>query len=213
MISICDMIQELVAHEINVKVSREYVQDMWTIHAKKGDNIGIWAVGTDDYESTYLARGMIRKMTVSSIINYFDKKEREKEHEMKNNKQKFTRDDLKPGYIVKLRDGTFYAIQIAGRETLIATDAQSEWEYLSRGWDIDMDSTNHGGKTFPYPTHDKTKDIVEVYGYVQGSENYARCGWISSDHRPLLWSRQGLKKMTVEEIEKELGYKVEIISG
>lgn len=126
--------------------------------------------------------------------------------------QTFTRDDLKPGYIIKLRDGTFHSIQMVGRETLIATDGHSKWGYLTRCWDIRMNSTDHGGKTFPHVTYDKLKDIVAVYGYIQGSENYAHCGWISSDNRPLLWSRQEAKKMTVEEIEKALGYKVEIVS-
>ena len=212
MISICDMVQKLVEHEIKVKVSREYDQDIWQIHAKKGDNSGVWAVSADNVELAYLSHDTIRLMTVNAIINYFEQKEREKEHEMKNNKQTFTRDDLKPGYIIKLRNGIFRTIQMVGRETLIATDGISNWEYLSRGWDIDMDSTDRGGKTFPHVTYDKTKDIVAVYGYVQGTEYYAHCGYLSSDHRPLLWSRQEVKKMTVEEIEKELGYKVEIVS-
>ena len=213
MISICDMVQKLVEHEINVKVSREYDQDIWKIHAQKGDNSGVWTVSADNVETAYLSHDTIQLMTVSAIIKYFEQKEREKEHEMKNNKQTFTRDDLKPGYVVQLRNGTFRSVQMVGRETLIVTDGVLEWGYLSRGWDIDMDSTDRGGKTFPAITYDKTKDIVAVYGYVQGTEYYAReCGSISSDHRPLLWSRQEVKKMTVEEIEKELGYKVEIVS-
>jgi len=137
-----------------------------------------------------------------------------KEKEMKDTKQTFTRDDLKAGYIIKLRDGTCRSIQMVGRETLIAVAGSGDknWTYVSRGWDPRMEHRDHGGPMFPYPTHDKTKDIVAVYGYVQGSEHYCDCGVISTDYRPLIWSRVDPKKMTVEEIEKELGYRVEIVS-
>ena len=142
------------------------------------------------------------------------KKEKEKEKEMKDTKQTFTRDDLKAGYIIELRDGTCRSIQMVGRETLIAVAGRGDkdWTYVSRGWDTHMDHRDHGGTLFPYPVHDKSKDIVAVYGYIQGIGNYPDCAMISPDHRPLLWSRVDPKKMTVEEIENALGYKVEIVS-
>ena len=212
MISIFDMSNRLVEHGINVTVSRE-VGDVWKIKAQKGGDSGIWTVMPDDVELMYLSHDTVRLLTINAIINYFDEKEREKEYEMKNNEQKFTRDDLKLGHIIKLRNGKCYSIQMVGKETLIATDGDRDWEYLSRGWDNQLYSTCRGGKTYPAITYDKTKDIVEVYGYVQGTDYYAReSGCISPDHRPLLWSRQEAKKMTVEEIEKVLGYKVEIVS-
>lgn len=154
-----------------------------------------------------------RHIAVETIIKEYEQFiQKEKEKEMKN-EQKFTKDDLKPGYVIKLRNGKYYIIWIVGKETLIATDGNLDWQYLSNGWDDRLNSTYRGGKTYPAITYDKTKDIVEVYGYVQGGEYYARgSGEISSCHRPLIWSRQEAKKMTVEEIEKVLGYKVEIVS-
>ena len=155
-----------------------------------------------------------RHIAVETIIKEYEQFiQKEKEKEMKN-EQKFTRDDLKPGYVIKLRDGTYLSIQMVGKETLIATAGMGDldWKYLSNGWDERLNSAYRGGKTFPAITYDKTKDIVAVYGYVQGTANYSRCGEISSSSRPLLWSRQEAKKMTVEEIENVLGYKVEIVS-
>lgn len=212
MISIYDMADTLLAHDINTKIQLDNKSCVWKIYAKKGDISDVWEVSAVDGKTSNLARDIIRKMIIENIINFFIEKEREKEQKMKNNEQKFTRDDLKPGHIIKLRNGKYYSIQMAGNETRIATDGVSDWKYLTQGWNMYLDSTTHGGRTYPAITYDKTKDIMAVYGHVQGTENYAQCGYISPDHRPRLWYRQEAKKMTVEEIEKELGYKVEIVS-
>lgn len=212
MISIFDMSNRLVERGIDVRLSREPGQSVWVIHAQKGDDSGDWTVPADDVEMCYLARDIIRTMIINKILDFIKEKERKKEHEMKNNKQTFTRDDLKPGYVVKLRDDTCHIIAVAGNETLIVTNGTSEWKYLSSGWDYSLNSTIREGRPYPALTYDSSKDIVAVYGYVQGTENYTHAGYISSNHRPILWSRQEAKKMTVEEIEKELGYKVEIVS-
>jgi hypothetical protein len=52
--------------------------------------------------------------------------------------------------------------------------------------------------------------ITEVYGYSRFNFRALR---IETDCRGLLWKREDTKKMTVEEIEEELGYRVEIIGG
>ena len=60
--------------------------------------------------------------------------------------------------------------------------------------------------------HDnKECNIFRIYGY-------SKFGWdstnISIKYRPLIWERpKEVKKMTVSEICKELGYKVEIVEG
>lgn len=60
--------------------------------------------------------------------------------------------------------------------------------------------------------HDnKECNIFRIYGY-------SKFGWdstnISIKYRPLIWERpKEVKKMTVAEICKELGYKVEIVEG
>ena len=154
-----------------------------------------------------------RHIAVETIIKEYEQFiQTEKEKEMKN-EQKFTRDDLKLGHIIKLRNGKYYSIQMVGKGTLIATDGERDWIYLSSAWDDRLNSICRSGRTYPAISYDETKDIVEVYGYVQGCDYYAReSGYIGPNHRPLLWYRQEAKKMTVEEIEKILGYKVEIVS-
>lgn len=50
--------------------------------------------------------------------------------------------------------------------------------------------------------------VMEVYGTTSNAHMLDN----STDGRQLLWKRQVPKKMTVEEIEKILGYKIEIVS-
>ena len=192
-----------------------YVITAWTGGWKMMRTVSGYKPTIMPNRTSILAHNTERHVAVETIIKEYERfMQKEREQEMKNNKQKFTRDDLKPGYIIMLRNGTLLSIQMVGKETLIATAGMDDpnWRYLSNGWDSQLNSTERGGKTFPSIVYDKTKDIVAVYGYVQGTINYSRCGEISSCHRPLLWSRYEAKKMTVEEIEKALGYKVEIVS-
>lgn len=110
--------------------------------------------------------------------------------------EKFTKADIKVGYVVKHRNGTLSMAMLVGEEIeprLI--DTLGGYTYM-----FNEDLTNYGSDTW---------DIVEVYGYA------SNCGWaikISTEYRTLLWKREEVKKMTVEEIEKELGYKIEIVS-
>ena len=219
--SITDMEKDLRKHGLVMEC--EYLRDarVYTIMA----HAGIWHATRMISEYTPFSGANTlsikqhneeRHIAVETIIKEYEHYiQKEKEKEMKNarSEQKFTKDDLKPGYVIKLRNGKYYIIWIVGKETLIATDGNLDWQYLSSAWDDRLDSICRSGKAYPAITHDKMRDIVEVYGYVQGGEYYARgSGEISPDHRPLLWSRQEAKKMTVEEIEKALGYKVEIVS-
>ena len=59
--------------------------------------------------------------------------------------------------------------------------------------------------------NDSVKDVIKIYGYANYGSN-SRDLYI--ENRPLIWERQEeVKKMTVSEICKELGYKVEIVEG
>lgn len=59
----------------------------------------------------------------------------------------------------------------------------------------------------------KNFDIVEVFRLVDTSNREFLTGNILRlDHRYSIWRRQEPMKMTVSEIEKELGYPVEIIA-
>lgn len=58
--------------------------------------------------------------------------------------------------------------------------------------------------------NDSVKDVIKIYGYANYGSN-SRDLYI--ENRPLIWERQEeVKKMTVSEICKELGYKVEIVA-
>lgn len=118
---------------------------------------------------------------------------------MKN--KKFTKDDLKVGYIVVCDEGTYMVNMVmrGERENLIAVDQECKWIDLKDDLTHDLICPSQGDLT-----------ITSVYGYC--TFGFKSCA-ISTDDRPLLWKREEpAKKMTVEEIEKELGYKVEIVS-
>lgn len=62
-------------------------------------------------------------------------------------------------------------------------------------------------------------DIEKVYRMIDGLWNYAACDfytWFVKDtplpQAALIWERNPVKKVTVAELEKILGYKIEIIS-
>lgn len=117
---------------------------------------------------------------------------------MKN--KKFTKDDLKVGYIV--RDGhDLYMVMDTNLGERIIVDKNGGWMRLC-SYDNDLKCVGF---------EDARKyDISEVYGY---SDSRTKACYISTDHRELLWKREDpVKKMTVKEIEKELGYKIEIVS-
>lgn len=59
--------------------------------------------------------------------------------------------------------------------------------------------------------NDSMKDVIKIYGYAKyGSDSRN----LYIENRPIIWERlKEVKKMTVSEICKELGYKVEIVEG
>lgn len=112
----------------------------------------------------------------------------------------FTVDDIKSGYVVRLRNGDLKVAMRVGnfRKILIDDDGRFEW----------FSGYNH------FLTHKihKALDIVEVYGLVGDGWEYEAI-LLDTDHRPLLWKRPDPVKMTVEEINKKLGYEVEIVAS
>ena len=103
--------------------------------------------------------------------------------------------DLKFGYVVELRDGTFGMIA-ESQDRPIIIDKDKVYIPLINYKDNFENKYNKG------------IDIMKVYGY-----NFYECFAlkISKDDRELLWERKEKRKMTVSEICKELGYDVEII--
>ena len=116
----------------------------------------------------------------------------------------FTKADLKVGYVVKLRDGSLEMVTTSyvcgdNDPRLVAVGTSGCWTDIAR--DIDDSLCRRDNK------HDY--DIVEVYGY----STYAYCALdVSIDDRKLPWTREEPKEMTLEEVEKALGYPVKIIN-
>ncbi|MBQ8829669.1 MAG: hypothetical protein IJ022_06220 [Burkholderiaceae bacterium] len=127
----------------------------------------------------------------------------------------FALEDLKPGYVVKLRNGEVRkVVEVGRRNATILLRADGAWDYTSH-WNKDMTASLYlGGNPHDCKARAACKelDITEVYGYVNLTEDYWTANKIECDCRPLLWSRIPIVKMTVSEIEKKLGHKIEIVS-
>jgi len=129
-------------------------------------------------------------------------------------REKFTRADLKSGYVVKLRDGSFRMVIRAGNFTKILVSQTGAWNYLNSGWSDDLKSL----AVYPASQYEaghtwQKADIMEVYGLVSGTQFYGGCLQITPDNRSLLWQRKQPVKMTIEEISQKLGFDVEIVAA
>ena len=109
----------------------------------------------------------------------------------------FTKADLKVGYVVKQRNGDLRMVVSNDEGTIYFLDNAGNF---NGGDFLNPDLTN--SKYKPY-------DIMEVYGF-STRVRYALTS--STDTRKLLWKREEAKKMTVAEIEKALGYEVEVVA-
>lgn len=126
--------------------------------------------------------------------------------------KQFKKEDIKAGYAIRFRCGEVRVIMPAGEKgTLIAVNFEGYWDYLSC-WDDEL-KTRKNNLGIPLVNRTPETDIVEVYGYVHGTDRYKLmfCG-DNIQHRPLLWKRNEAKKMTVSEINAALGYEVEIVA-
>lgn len=137
--------------------------------------------------------------------------------------EKFDMKDIHSGYVVKFRNGKFALCMRAG-EKFTKIFACTDWESVKRGA-IEGDTFMYASryKDYAYYSYspvinqyirDDTNDIVAVYGLIEGVRNYLNVGDtgpISIKNRPLLWEEEVPKKMTLAEIEKKLGHKVEIV--
>ena len=100
--------------------------------------------------------------------------------------------ELKSGMVVESRNGNRYVlIEIFGELTLVRDGG---WNYIDN-YNEDLNNSIHD------------LDIVNVYdGIRAGFEEITN---VSGSR--LLWSRYEKKKMTVSQIEKQLGYEIEIV--
>lgn len=125
-----------------------------------------------------------------------------KEKEKTMNKQ-FTKDDLKVGYVVKTRNAGLYMIMPTNDDSLILVREGRQGEPVNNYLPDLMHNLSSRFASV------QTLDIMEVYGR-PALKYHALC--ISTENRPLLWKREEPKEMTLEEVEKALGYPVKIVN-
>ena len=134
-------------------------------------------------------------------------KTKNNEREDKKMNKNFTKADLKVGYVVRYRNGNLRMVMpYAGGLVFTAIDGQ----WLNISTEINDDLT-----AVPWPVGPQANnslDVMEVYGLNRYGNSTLH---ISTENRELLWKREEkkpVKKMTVSEIEKALGYKVEVVA-
>lgn len=105
--------------------------------------------------------------------------------------------DLKVGYLVEDRAGNLKMVMATTKDLeLIYEDHMTHGSFNM----INDDLTSKTKEEF---------DIMKVWGFASFAMYTLH---FNTENRELLWERKEKKKMTVAEIEKELGYEVEIIS-
>lgn len=107
------------------------------------------------------------------------------------------KEDLKVGYVVKIRCGELYMVMPIDKPREIILARYNGWGNLANYND---DLTHQAKQKF---------DIVKVYGLTSYETEPLE---FELKNRPLLWERKETKKMTIAEIEDILGYKIEIVS-
>lgn len=138
-----------------------------------------------------------------------------------NMEKKFAKKDLRSGYVVEFRSGHRRLVTRAGMFTqILVNPATGAWNYLSSGWRDDLTANDDKCRRLadsesrnPILSDAKLFDIVKVWGLVNATAHYDEVFLTeSTEHRDLLWEREPeAKKLTVDEISKLLGYKVEVV--
>lgn len=125
---------------------------------------------------------------------------------VKENEKMFSKDDLKVGYVVQRRDGTLFMVV----PVMSKGGANNEYEMRIVDKEYHWDSIPKYSDDLKTDNNFTGFDIVKVYGFSKYANN---CLQISTENRNLIWERKEeiKKEMTVEEIEKELGYSVKIV--
>lgn len=106
-----------------------------------------------------------------------------------------TLQDLKTGMVVEIRDG--------GKYMIVNLDGELFGIGMNCYITLDGEQPHKSNMTWP---DNSDLDIMKVFKPALGSFNY-----MLSDERNRIWDREEVRKMTVSEICKELGYKVEIV--
>lgn len=115
--------------------------------------------------------------------------------------------DIKVGYVVELRDGTLLMCMEYGKDGLKCF-AKENLALL----DINKSYTGFNfNSNYMY-------DVMKVYGFSKHASSSANISTdfrdllYKRDFRDLLYKREVPKRMTIRQIEKELGYEIELVS-
>lgn len=109
-----------------------------------------------------------------------------------------TKADLKSGYVVQYRNGDYRVVMMTKSLGMVFTNLSGIHGKLE---DYNDDMTNIAVSTL---------DIMKVYGY------NCYCNQtllLSGKDRDLLWAREEVKELTVDEISNLLGYKVKVVGS
>ena len=120
--------------------------------------------------------------------------------------KKFTKADLKVGYVVKTRAKGLFMVTRNDTDQLVMVGPYGGWMPL---YAYNDDLTDSPRTSCFNPEANDAYDIVEVYGYSMMNGCTLK---IETAHRKLLWKREEPKEMTLEEVEKALGYPVKIVN-
>jgi hypothetical protein len=118
----------------------------------------------------------------------------------------FTKADLKVGYVVKTRARGLFMVTRNDTDQLVMVGPSDGWMPI---YEYNDDLTDSNRTSLDGSEAWAAYDIVEVYGY---SMLNGRTLKVETAHRKLLWKREEPKEMTLEEVEKALGYPVKIIN-
>lgn len=111
--------------------------------------------------------------------------------------KEFTKSDLKTGMILEFNNGCTATVLFGTKNGDIY--AGSTWGGLEGvNEDLTLEDSFEG-------------DVVRVYQPI-GNIHFLKTNYLNyNKNYKLLWQREEAKEMTIEEIEKELGYKIKII--
>lgn len=112
-------------------------------------------------------------------------------------------DDIKSGFVVVLRSGEkFMCMRYNNFEKCFVSSCRERSNIKNL--------KKYNGLKFGKKAKDDVHDIVKVYGLASDHKNIFDFSDLDKN-RPLLYSEK--RVMTVEEIENELGYNIEIIKN
>ena len=110
-----------------------------------------------------------------------------------------TKSELKPGYVVRYRDGNFRMVMPLS-DRLIIVEMEDRSPLYCNLTDFNENLIHN---------HITDLDIVEVYGFSNSLSSIWR---FEKQDRPLLWKRYEKKKYTYAQLREILGEEFEVVN-